>query len=333
VLYEMVAEAYHDLEGARGRLELIDRLAALLAQTPVELLPTVSYLCQGQIAPEFAGVDLGLAGKLATRALADAAGVTGEQVLVVLRDTGDLGEAAERLLTDNPSGRPVTPPDGPARLEVADVVDVLRQIAADAGSGSQARKLTRLVDLLHRATPREARYLVRLVTGTLRLGIGTPSILDALAQVYAGSRAARPVLERAYNICCDLGLVAGTVAAGGLAAVEQLHVRPGSPIRAMLAQRHSSAAEILDKLGGRCAAEYKYDGMRVQAHRTADGHLELFTRRLERVASQFPDVVDALAGGLRLGTAIWTNCSLPTYSRCEDRKESSPRSRSTMPLV
>src|SRR5262249_58491335 len=94
------------------------------------------------------------------------------------------------------------------------------------------------------------------------------------------------------------------VVQGGLAAVEQLQVSPGNPVRVMLAQRLSDAAEILDKLGGRCAAEYKYDGVRVQAHRTADGQIELFTRRLERVSTQFPDVVELLAAGLGPREAI-----------------------------
>jgi DNA ligase-1 len=116
-----------------------------------------------------------------------------------------------------------------------------------------------------------------LVTGSLRLGIGTPTILDALAQVHTGNRKDRPVLERAYNICCDLGLVAATLAAGGLTAVKELRVRAGNPVRVMLAQRLSVADEILARLGGQCMAEYKYDGMRLQAHRTADGQIELFT--------------------------------------------------------
>ena len=140
--------------------------------------------------------------------------------------------------------------------------------------------------------------MLRLVTGNLRLGIGTPTILDALAQVYASGRKDRPVLERAYNICCDLGLVAGTLASGGLAAVENLRVQPGNPVRVMLAQRLSDAGEILARLGGQCTAEYKYDGMRLQVHRTADGRIELFTRRQERVSSQFPDVVELLHDGL-----------------------------------
>ena len=295
--YEFVAEAYRDLERAGGRLALIERLAALLAATPAELLPTVCYLCQGLIAPEFAGVDLGLAEKLAVRAVATATGTGPGQVAASVRETGDLGQAAEQLLTVTAAGRP-------ASLQVTAVVDTLHRIAEAEGLGSQGRKLDLLAGLLGQATPLEARYLLRLFTGGLRLGIGTPTLLDALAQVHAGGRAARPVLERAYNICCDLGKVASTLVTGGVAAVEQLQVRPGNPVRAMLAQRLSDGAEILAKLGGLCAAEYKYDGVRVQAHKTADGAIELFTRRLERVGTQFPDVVEVLAAGLGPREAI-----------------------------
>ena len=295
--YRVIAEAYRDLEAASGRLALIDRLAALLADTPAGLLPTVCYLCQGLIAPEFAGVDLGLAEKLAIRAVATATGSDPGQVTAALRETGDLGQAAEHLLAAAAAGRPAT-------LEVADVVATLHQIAAAQGPGSQGRKLDLLAGLLGRATPLEARYLLRLVTRGLRLGIGTPTVLDALAQVHAGGRAARPVLERGYNICCDLGKVASTLLAGGTGAVERLQVQPGNPVRVMLAQRLSDSAEILAKLGGLCAAEYKYDGVRVQAHRTADGQIELFTRRLERVSAQFPDVVEMLAAGLGPAEAI-----------------------------
>ncbi|HYB89278.1 MAG TPA: ATP-dependent DNA ligase [Streptosporangiaceae bacterium] len=295
--YETVAEAYRDLEQASGRLALIDRLAALLAATPAGLLPTVCYLCQGLIAPEFAGVDLGLAEKLAVRAVAAATGTAPEEVARALRESGDLGQAAEQLLAVTAAGRPAT-------LQVTTVVDTLHEIAGAEGPGSQGRKLELLAGLLGQATPLEARFLLRLVTKGLRLGIGTPTILDALAQVYAGGRAARPVLERAYSICCDLGLVAATLTGGGLAAVGQLQVRPGNPVRVMLAQRLSDSEQILAKLGGECAAEYKYDGVRVQAHRTADGAIELFTRRLERVATQFPDVVELLRAGLGPAEAI-----------------------------
>jgi DNA ligase 1 len=297
VEYEVVAEAYRDLEQASGRLMLIDRLATLLAQTPEELLPTVCYLCQGLVAPEFAGVDLGLAEKLAVRAVVTATGAEPEEVIAAVREAGDLGQAAEQLLA-------ATAADRKASLQVAAVVDTMHEIARSEGPGSLGRKLDLLAGLLALATPLEARYLLRLVTGNLRLGIGTPTILDALAQVYTGNRKDRPVLERAYNICCDLGLVAATLASGGLAAVTELRVRPGHPVRVMLAQRLSDAGEILTRLGGQCMAEYKYDGMRLQAHRTRDGHIELFTRRQERVSNQFPDVVELLQAGLGPREAI-----------------------------
>ena len=294
--YLIVAEAYRDLEQLSSRLALTDRLAALVAQTPAGLLPTVCYLCQGLIAPEFAGVDLGLAEKLAVRALATVAGRDPAEVAALVRAAGDLGQAAELLLGPAAAGA------GP--LGVAEVVGTLREIAFAEGPGSQGRKLDLLAGLLTRATPLEARYLLRLVTRNLRLGIGTPTILDALAQVYAGGKAARPALERGYNICCDLGKVAAAVADGGPAAVQELRVRPGNPVRVMLAQRLSEADRILARLGGRCAAEYKYDGIRVQAHRTADGRVELFTRRLEEISGQFPDVAALLAAGLGPAEAI-----------------------------
>jgi len=293
--YQVVAEAYRDLEQVSGRLALIERLAALVEQTPDKLLPVVCYLCQGLIAPEFAGIDLGLAEKMAIRALAAATSGEAVQVAARVREVGDLGLAAEQLLVAE---------DREPVLTVNEVVATLFDIARAEGTGSQGRKLELMAGLLGRATPLEARYLLRLVTGNLRLGIGTPTILDALARVHAGGKADRPVLERAYNICCDLGKVAATLVAGGLGAVAELKVQPGNPVRSMLAQRLAEAPEILAKLGGECSAEYKYDGVRVQAHRTADGHIELFTRRLESISDQFPDVVEMLAAGLGPREAI-----------------------------
>ncbi|HEX6676690.1 MAG TPA: ATP-dependent DNA ligase [Actinomycetes bacterium] len=289
--YQIVAEAYRDLERSSARLQLIERIAGLFRETPGELLPIVAMLCQGQIAPDFTGIEIGLAEKLAARAVAEAAEMSGEQVLATLRETGDLGDTAEQLLGAVAADRPAT-------LEVRVVFDTLHEIAAAEGTGSQTRKLALLTGLLRQATPMEACYLVRTTTGNLRLGIGTATILDGLAEVHAGGRANRKLLERAYNICSDLGLVAATLVGEGLGAVEAMEVRPGNPVRPMLAQRLSSSAEILAKLGGTCSAEYKYDGMRVQAHRTGDGHLELFTRRLERVSHQFPDVVELLQAGM-----------------------------------
>ncbi len=293
--YAHLARAYQQLEETSARLKLIEVLADLFRQTPKGLLRKVVYLCQGKIAPDFAGVEIGLAEKLATRSVAEAAGVPGDKVQSLLRRVGDLGTAAEQLLADHRGRR--------SHLTVEEVFQHLEAIASASGKGAQMQKIASLADLLRRATPLEARYLVRTVTGKLRLGVGDASILDALAEVYAGGRANRAPLERAYNICSDLGLVAETLARGGVSAVERMEVRPGNPVRPMLAQRLATAEEILAKLGGRCAAEYKYDGERVQAHRL-DGRIQLFSRRLEDITDQFPDAVELLREGLRPKRAI-----------------------------
>ena len=126
-----MAEAYRDLEQVTGRLALIERLAALLARTPARLLPVVCYLCQGLIAPEFAGVDLGLAEKMAIRAVAAATGAEQGEVAARVREVGDLGLAGEQLVAIQAAGRP-------AVLTVVTVVNTLRQIANAEGQGSQA---------------------------------------------------------------------------------------------------------------------------------------------------------------------------------------------------
>jgi DNA ligase 1 len=149
VRYLIVAEAYRDLEQVSSRLALTERLAVLLAQTPAGLLPTVCYLSQGLIAPEFAGLDLGLAEKLAIRAVATAAGTDAASVAALVRETGDLGQAAERLLA-LPGSEGV---GLAASLEVTEVVRTLREIAVAEGAGSQGRKLELLAGLLARATP------------------------------------------------------------------------------------------------------------------------------------------------------------------------------------
>src|ERR1700677_4711422 len=148
--YQTIAEAYRDLEQATGRIALTDRLAALLAGTPAGLLPVVCYLCQGLIAPEVAGGDLGLGEKLAVRAVATATGTEPGEVAALVRETGDLGQAAEHLMA-TAAGRAdglTAAGERAGGLTVSAVVDTLQQIAGAAGAGSQGRKLELLAGLL-----------------------------------------------------------------------------------------------------------------------------------------------------------------------------------------
>jgi DNA ligase-1 len=152
------------------------------------------------------------------------------------------------------------------------------------------QKISLLAGLLSNASPKEAKYLIRTVTGELRLGIADMTVLGALAIAYGGGKETRADIERAYNISSDLGRVAKTVAEKGIEGIRKFGVSVGEPIRPMLAERLGSPQDILEKLGGQCIAEFKYDGERVQAHKKGDDII-LFSRRLENITEQYPDAV------------------------------------------
>jgi DNA ligase-1 len=141
-----------------------------------------------------------------------------------------------------------------------------------------------------------------MVTGRMRLGVAAMTVIDALAVAFA-SKEDRDVIERAFNISSDLGKVGETLCREDIESIREMKVEVGSPMRAMLAERLPSPQEILDRMGGRAAFEYKYDGVRVQAH-IRDGRVQLFSRRLEDLTEQFPDVVKALKLAFRMKSAI-----------------------------
>ncbi|MCJ7560023.1 ATP-dependent DNA ligase, partial [Candidatus Bathyarchaeota archaeon] len=183
------------------------------------------------------------------------------------------------------------------------VYETLDKMAKTTGSGAVDSKMSLLAGLLSDASPKEAKYIIRTVTGNLRLGIADMTVLDALAIAYGGGKEARELVERAYNISSDLGRVANIVAEKGLEGIKKFQVLVFEPIRPMLAERLSSPEEILEKLGGKCIAEYKYDGERVQMHKKGD-EVILFSRRLENISGQYPDAVDLVKDHVKAKEAI-----------------------------
>jgi len=282
--YSLVADAYERIEATTKRLEMTDYLVELLKNTPKTVIDKAVYLTQGKLYPDFAGIEIGIAEKLAVRAVAKATGRSEDKVEADLKQTGDLGETAQKFLE---SRQQVT--FFPQPLTVEMVYELLDRIAKSMGSGSVDQKLSLLAGLLANASPKEAKYIIRTVTGKLRVGIADMTVLDALAIAYGGGKDQRPLFERAYSVSSDLGRVARTVAKSGVEGLKGFSVSIGEPIRPMLAERLSSPKEILEKLGGKCIAEYKYDGERIQAHKDG-GEATLFSRRLENITNQYPDV-------------------------------------------
>ena len=293
-----MSEAYEKIEATTKRLEMTDLLVGLLRNTPKDMVDKVAYLTQGKIYPDFMGVEIGIAERLAVKALARASGEKESAIEDDLKRSGDIGESGRKFL-----GRKKQVTFFQQSLTVQRVYDTLDKMAKVSGSGAVDQKLGLLAGLLSDASPQEAKYILRTVTGNLRLGIADMTVLDALAIAFGGGKEAREYVERAYNICSDLGRVAKAIVERGLDGVKKFEVSVGEPIRPMLAERLSSPEAILEKFGGRCAAEYKYDGERLQAHKQGN-EVMLFSRRLENISSQYPDAVDLFKKCVKAKNAI-----------------------------
>lgn len=277
---------------------MTDYLVEFLKQTPKDLIDKVVYLTQGKLYPDFVGIEIGVAEKLAIRAVAKATGHSEKEIEEDMKKSGDLGETARKFLGKRTQVVLFQEP-----LTVQKVYETLDKMAKATGPGSMDQKINLLSGLLTSATPKEAKYLIRTVTGELRLGIADMTVLDALAIAYGGGKEAREDIERAYNISSDLGRVAKTVAEKGTEGIKKFEVSLGEPIRPMLAERLGSPQEILEKLGGKCIAEFKYDGERIQAHKKGES-VTLFSRRLEDISEQYPDGIELFAKYVRARDAI-----------------------------
>lgn len=277
--FRELVQYFERLEKTTKRLEMFEILAELFRKTGADEIDKIIYLSQGQLLPSFREAEIGMSEKLMIRALAGAAGQEMKKVAAIYKEKGDLGLAAEELL----SGSGKSP-------SVQTIYDGLFQLSRLTGEGSIEKKVALLQDQLRSVSRKEAKYLSRFVAGRLRLGVGDATVLEALALAKV-NREFRVELERAFNICSDLGFVARTLLDQGEKGILEMKVRVGYPIRMALCERLSTAEEIIEKTG-RCAVEVKYDGFRCQIHKEAD-QVEIFSRNLERTTSMFPEIVEA----------------------------------------
>lgn len=300
--FAALAGFYERLEYTTKRLEMRDILVELFRSCEPEDAEKIAYLTLGSLYPAYRGVELGMAEKLALRALKTVARVDEQRLEAALARLGDAGLVAEELMKSMKTqsllfSEPLT---------VSYVYGVLEKIARASGEGAVEAKVKLLSGLLAQASPREAKYLMRLVTGKMRLGVADMTILDALAVLQGGGKEAREVLERAYNLTSDIGIVTRVAKEAGLEKVAEIGIMAGRPVRPMLAERLTSSEEILEKLGGRGFAEYKYDGERMQIHKL-DSEVMIFSRRQENITAQYPDVVDRCRRNI-LGRSAIVEC-------------------------
>ena len=296
--FSIIAKTLENMEGTTKRLELTDFLVGLFKETSQDLLPKIVYLIQGKIRPDFEGIELGMAEKLAIRSLSKSSGTPVKKIQETYQDDGDLGHAAEKILQLKKQTTFVN-----ESITVERVYETFFKIAKMEGKGSQDMKIKYISSLLNDATPMDGKFILKILLGTLRLGVADNTIIDALTIAFTGSKEKKHQIENAYNVSSDLGKVAHVISKEGIDGVEKFQISVFNPVRPMLADRVKSESEALEKMGEKFAAEYKLDGERVQVH-LKNKQVILFSRRLENITKFYPDIVENISKSLKTREAI-----------------------------
>jgi len=306
--YQELVNVYEALEGTTKRLAKTNIIANLLKKTPINDLEEITLLMQGIVFPKIQEENLGVAARMILKAITVATGLNALDVEKEWTKTGDLGIVANNLIAKKKQ-RTLMSED----LTVKKVFNNLRKLPKIEGQGSVEHKIQLIAELLTSAKPNEAKYIVRTVLEVMRVGVGEGSIRDAILwaffpkeidlffdesenkveyknkEVY--NKLVKSV-QSGYDITNDFGIVA-KLAKQGVEHLDKLKIQIGSPIKAMLALKVEDSKEGFARVGAPCDVEYKLDGFRLQCHR-AGNQIKVFTRRLDDVTKQFPEVVEYL---------------------------------------
>jgi len=297
--FSIIAKLFEKMEKTSSRIELTNILVELLKKTPEKIIPNVVYLLQGIIRPNFEGVELGVAEKLAIRSISKSSGLPIKKIEDDYRNCGNLGLTASNILKLKTQTTFTA-----EKITIERVYETLFKIANLEGKGSQDLKMKYISSLLNDATPLEAKFVLNILLGTLRLGIAENTVMDALAIGFTGKKEHRKQIEDAYNVSSDLGKVSEVIASEGLDGIKKFQISLFSPIRPMLADRIKSEEEAIKKMPTEFAAEYKLDGERVQIHKQAD-KIILFSRSLENITKYYPDIVENVGNSLDVNEGIF----------------------------
>lgn len=288
--YSKLVETYRALGETQSTLEKTAILAEFYENAEDELKDII-LLSMGRAFPSWKNMDLGISSKTMVDIIKEATGKTESEIEKAWKDEGDLGTAAEKLMENGGGQQSLMHRD----LTVERVNQKLEKVAnmsqESLGSVSMDKKKKEVAALLNDATPEEAKYIVRTFIENLRLGVGEGIVRDALAETFFEGEHAEEI-QRGYDLTNDFRQVA-EACEKGIEAVNALEIELFQPISSMLAKKVETIEEGFEEVGKPAAIDYKYDGMRAQIH-VKQGEIRVFTRRLEDVTKQFPDVVKAV---------------------------------------
>ncbi|MHA1231852.1 MAG: ATP-dependent DNA ligase, partial [Candidatus Helarchaeota archaeon] len=296
--FEFVVNVYNKLEKTSATLEKIDILKELFKSVEPEEIDKLIYLTQGILYPNYVPEPpIGIAEKVAIKAISKMSNLSEQLIKKIIDESGGIGNAITKIFKQKKSKKTLDlfmkkydvldkKKDEKKTQSIIDIYNTLYDIAHQEGQGSTLRKIDLLAGLLSKSTEKEAKYILRIILGTLRLGIADMTIINALSVAFTGTKDNKEFIEEKYNILPDLGKIGKILAEEGLDGIKKIDVEVGIPIKMMLAQRAKS-------IENRFACEYKYDGERVQAHKNGSNIL-LFSRNIENITHMYPDIIESI---------------------------------------
>jgi len=310
--FKALAILFSELESTTKRLEMTDKLSLFFENikrsNDFKELDKIIYLLQGQLVSNIKQFPkIGIAEKMIIEALALHSGIENIKVKKILRKTGDIGTTAELILSKKKKESSMAYftynlIEIESSLEISELLHELQKMALREGVHSHRKKLMILRELMSKTSPLETKYILRIITSTLRVGVSTMTIIDGLALGFTGVKKNREFIENAYNLHPDLGEVTMVLAEKGISAVKRINIEYGVPIRMMLASR-VPYGEIIEKTGSPLTVEYKLDGERLQIHKKSE-KVKLFSRRLLDISKQFPDVCRVISDNINATNVI-----------------------------
>lgn len=313
--YINLVEVYEELNKTTKRLEKTHTLSEFLSGLDFRDIDHVLLLLEGRVFPAYDQREIGVASRLMLKSINVATGIDLMKIESEWKKRGDLGLVTEALVK---SKKQVTL--GSAKLSTKKVFDNLRKLAELEGQGTVERKVQLIAELLTCASPLESKYIVKTVLEEMRIGVGEGVMRDAIVWAFFGknigieySREENDIalkdreiynryaneVQSAYDVSNNFALVVKSAKLDGEKGIKNMEMHVGTPIKAMLALKADTIEEAFKTVGNPAAIEFKYDGFRIQAHKDKDGAIRLFTRRLENVTSQFPDVVDSIGKNVK----------------------------------
>jgi DNA ligase 1 len=273
--FQRFAATCEQIAATTKKLQKITLVAEFLKSLPTEQAAVSAIFLSGRPFPVWEETTLQIGGRALWQIVTELSGKAESALTAAYRQFGDLGTVAQHVL----------PPGESGQLEIVEVEHSFRQIAAARGPSAKAALVR---DLLSRATALEAKYIIKVMTGELRIGLKESLVEEAIARAYASPA---PDVQRANMLLGDIGETLKFAAAGKLT---EARMRLFHPLGFMLASPIDSAEEGLSYFAD-AAVEDKYDGIRAQAH-ISDGEVRIFSRTRDDITESFPELPPALAG-------------------------------------